>query len=114
MHEGQSAPFVANNRQRDHQKQWGSWHNAGTAIGGGCCPRQSGVLVNALAPGHVATAMTLANNPPEALAEIAARIPLRRLAEPAEIADLVAFLASQRNSYMTGHVVVCDGGFTSV
>jgi 3-oxoacyl-[acyl-carrier protein] reductase len=74
----------------------------------------SGVLVNAVAPGYVATAMTLANNPPEALAEIAARIPLRRLAEPGEIADLVAFLASQRNSYMTGHVVVCDGGFTSV
>ncbi len=73
-----------------------------------------GILVNAVAPGYVATEMTLANNLPPALAEISQRIPLGRMAEPAEIAEVVAFLASHRNSYMTGQIVVCDGGFTSV
>jgi NAD(P)-dependent dehydrogenase (short-subunit alcohol dehydrogenase family) len=74
----------------------------------------AGILVNAVAPGYVATEMTLANNSAEALKEIAGRIPLRRLAEPDEIAELVVFLGSEANTYMTGQVVACDGGFTSV
>jgi NAD(P)-dependent dehydrogenase (short-subunit alcohol dehydrogenase family) len=73
-----------------------------------------GILVNAVAPGYVATQMTLANNSSDVLAEIAQRIPLRRLAEPAEVAELVAFLGSEYNSYITGQVIICDGGFTSV
>jgi NAD(P)-dependent dehydrogenase (short-subunit alcohol dehydrogenase family) len=73
----------------------------------------SGILVNAVAPGYVATDMTLANNSPQALAQIEEHIPLRRLAQPVEIAETVAFLASERNSYITGQLVVCDGGFTS-
>lgn len=71
-----------------------------------------GVLVNAVAPGFVATAMTYRNNTPEQLAALAADLPLRRLAEPAEIAELVAFLCSARNTFTTGQVVVCDGGYT--
>ena len=73
-----------------------------------------GVLVNAVAPGFVMTEMTTQNNTPEQLRVIANGVPLRRLAEPDEIAELVAFLASARNSFMTGQVLVCDGGYSVV
>lgn len=73
-----------------------------------------GVLVNAVAPGFVMTEMTTRNNTPEQLQVIAEGVPLRRLAEPDEIAELVAFLASARNSFMTGQVLVCDGGYSIV
>jgi NAD(P)-dependent dehydrogenase (short-subunit alcohol dehydrogenase family) len=73
-----------------------------------------GVLVNAVAPGYVATELTAQNNTPDELAAIVANIPLRRLATPEEIAELVSFLCSRRNAYATGQVVVCDGGYSSV
>lgn len=72
----------------------------------------SGVLVNAVAPGFTNTELTAQNNPPEELAKIAANIPVRRLAEPREIAEVVAFLCSSRNGYLTGQTVFVDGGFT--
>lgn len=72
----------------------------------------TGVLVNAVAPGYVATDLTRRNNSPAQLAEIEAQIPLGRLAEPQEIAELIAFLCSARNSYISGQLLVCDGGFT--
>ncbi len=71
-----------------------------------------GVLVNAVAPGYVATDLTRRNNSPAELETIASRIPLGRLAEPEEVAELIAFLCSARNSYVTGQVLVCDGGYT--
>jgi len=71
-----------------------------------------GVLVNAVAPGFVMTEMTTGNNTPEQLRVVADQVPLRRLAEPDEIAELVAYLASSRNSFMTGQVLVCDGGYS--
>ena len=74
----------------------------------------TGVLVNAVAPGFVLTEMTTQNNTPEQLRVVADQVPLRRLAEPDEIAELVAFLASSRNSFMTGQVLVCDGGYSVV
>lgn len=72
------------------------------------------VLVNAVAPGFVATELTYRNNTPEALAALTASLPIGRLGQPTEIADLVAFLASERNSFATGQVVVCDGGYSSL
>jgi len=74
----------------------------------------NGVLVNAVAPGFVMTEMTTRNNSAEELELIARGVPLRRLAQPQEIAELVAFLASSRNSFMTGQIVVCDGGYSVV
>jgi NAD(P)-dependent dehydrogenase (short-subunit alcohol dehydrogenase family) len=70
-----------------------------------------GVLVNAVCPGFVETELTRANNPPEALEAIRQSIPLGRLAQPEEIARLVAFLGSEHNSYLTGQAVVIDGGY---
>ena len=72
----------------------------------------SGVLVNAVAPGFVATDMTVQNNAPQELAAIAAGLPLRRMAEPTEIAEVVVFLASGRNTFVTGQVIVADGGYS--
>jgi len=72
----------------------------------------SGVLVNALAPGYVDTALTRQNNSPEAIAALTAAIPLRRLAQPAELARTAAFLVSASNTYLTGQTIVVDGGFT--
>jgi 3-oxoacyl-[acyl-carrier protein] reductase len=72
----------------------------------------AGVLVNAVAPGYVNTDLTRRNNSPEALGTIAATIPAGRLAEPAEIAEVVAFLCSRRNGYIAGQTIFVDGGFT--
>lgn len=71
-----------------------------------------GVLVNALAPGYVDTALTRQNNTPEAIERICSMIPLRRMADVDELAQVAGFMVSEVNSYMTGQVVVVDGGFT--
>lgn len=71
----------------------------------------SGVLVNAVCPGYVATEMTRQNNSPAEVAQIAVTVPLRRLAEPEEIARFVGFLCSEENTYITGQMLVIDGGF---
>ncbi len=70
------------------------------------------ILVNAVAPGYVATDLTRQNNSEEELKIISEAIPVRRLAEPDEIANMVAFLCSEQNTYLTGQTIVIDGGFT--
>ncbi len=71
-----------------------------------------GVRVNAVAPGTIATelARKAVLGSEEAKARIMSRTPLRRLGEPAEVAAVCAFLASDAASYMTGEVVYVDGG----
>jgi 3-oxoacyl-[acyl-carrier protein] reductase len=74
----------------------------------------SGVLVNAVAPGFIATELTAQNNSAADVAAVVAGLPAARLGEPGEVADLIAFLCSARNGYCTGQVVACDGGYTSL
>jgi NAD(P)-dependent dehydrogenase (short-subunit alcohol dehydrogenase family) len=71
-----------------------------------------GIRVNAVAPGTIATelAAKAVLTSEEAKARIMSRTPLRRLGQPAEIADTVAFLASDAASYITGEIMVVDGG----
>jgi NAD(P)-dependent dehydrogenase (short-subunit alcohol dehydrogenase family) len=71
-----------------------------------------GVRVNAVAPGTIATelAQKAVLGSAEAAARIMSRTPLRRLGQPAEVASVCAFLASDAASYMTGEVVYVDGG----
>jgi 3-oxoacyl-[acyl-carrier protein] reductase len=67
------------------------------------------VLVNCVAPGFIETDMTAAL-PPEASAALLSAIPLGRFGRPDEIAGAVLFLASDLARYITGHVLVVDGG----
>ena len=69
-----------------------------------------GILVNSVAPGGMRTKMLTAETPPELLEEVEKDIPLRRLADPREVAELVAFLASDRNTYATGGSFDSNGG----
>jgi NAD(P)-dependent dehydrogenase (short-subunit alcohol dehydrogenase family) len=71
-----------------------------------------GVRVNAVAPGTIATelAAKAVLTSDEAKAKIMSRTPMKRLGEPSEIADTVAYLASDAASYITGEIVVVDGG----
>lgn len=68
-----------------------------------------GVTVNVVAPGFVDTQMT-AVLPEARREEILASIPLRRMAQPAEVAETVRFLASDAAGYITGGVIPVDGG----
>jgi NAD(P)-dependent dehydrogenase (short-subunit alcohol dehydrogenase family) len=70
------------------------------------------ILVNAVAPGYVNTELTLQNNTERDLRSIRKTIPIRRLAEPEEIARLVSFLCSEQNTYLTGQCLIVDGGYT--
>lgn len=74
----------------------------------------SGIRVNTVAPGYTRTEMVVGGIATGVLDEAAltSRIPLARLAEPREIANVVVFLASPEAGYMTGQCLVVDGGFT--
>jgi 3-oxoacyl-[acyl-carrier protein] reductase len=72
-----------------------------------CAPY--GVTANAVAPGFIDTDL-LQSMPPKKLAEYVEDIPLRRLGRPEEVAELIAFLASEPAGYITGQVIRIDGG----
>jgi len=67
------------------------------------------ILVNCIAPGTVNTRL-MTNLPQASLDTAVSQVPLKRLAEPAEIAQVIAFLASDAASYMTGAIVDVNGG----
>ena len=78
-----------------------------------------GVLVNAVAPGFVSTRMSVVDGVNELDSEWFndiyvryGKLPMRRYAQPSEIAAQVAWLASSENSYVTGQVLTVDGGVT--
>ncbi len=70
-----------------------------------------GIRVNAVAPGFVETPI-LATIPAEVLKEMQTRVPLRRLGQPEEVANVYAFLASDEASYINGAVIEVSGGMT--
>ena len=69
------------------------------------------IRVNAVGPGSIDTAMLAGVNAnPEALARVMSRTPLQRIGSAREVADVVAFLASRKASYVTGETIYVDGG----
>jgi NAD(P)-dependent dehydrogenase (short-subunit alcohol dehydrogenase family) len=80
----------------------------------------SGVLVNAIAPGFVATRMSIVNGVSELETDWFktgylrdGRLPIGRAADPADIAEMAVWLASGSNTYTTGQVVTVDGGLSA-
>ena len=69
------------------------------------------ILINSVCPGFVKTDLILKNSL-EKLKALASDVPLGRLAEPEEIAELVLFLISSKNTYINGANIIIDGGFT--
>lgn len=72
-----------------------------------------GIMVNAVSPGFTLTELTIRTNTPEQLEMLNKKIAARRLAQPQEQANVVTFLCSEQNSYMTGQNIVVDGGYTN-
>jgi len=70
------------------------------------------IRVNAVAPGAIETPMADATkSDPQILEAALAKIPMKRMGQPEEVARLVLFLASDNSSYMTGSTVIVDGGW---
>jgi 3-oxoacyl-[acyl-carrier protein] reductase len=74
--------------------------------------RRRNITVNAICPGFIATEMTDALGD-ALLDEVKKRVPLQRLGEAEEVADAVAYLASDSAAYITGQVLTLDGGLTA-
>ncbi len=71
------------------------------------------ILVNAVCPGFTKTDLVIKKNTPEKIILLEQDIPLGRLANPEEVAQLVLFLISDNNSYITGTTIAIDGGYSS-
>jgi NAD(P)-dependent dehydrogenase (short-subunit alcohol dehydrogenase family) len=72
---------------------------------------EHGIRVNALNPGFIETAMTMEDG--DTAGGILEQTPLGRAGQPDEVADAALFLASDESSFVTGHNLVMDGGFTA-
>jgi 3-oxoacyl-[acyl-carrier protein] reductase len=72
-----------------------------------------GIRVNAVGPGLIVTEGTEANYAGERREQRARFVPLRRVGEPADIADVVAFLLGDDARYVTGQVIYVDGGLSA-
>ncbi|WP_455660917.1 glucose 1-dehydrogenase [Pradoshia sp.] len=73
-----------------------------------------GIRVNSVHPGVIATPMVVQEDTKAAVEAFAKHIPLKRVAEPEEVSNLVVFLASDESSYSTGSEFVIDGGMTAM
>ena len=69
------------------------------------------ILVNSIAPGYIETDMMKQYNSEKELDIIKNSIPMKRFGKKTEISELVKFLCSEKNSYITGQILTIDGGF---
>ena len=76
-----------------------------------CAPY--GIRVNSVHPGVIATPMVMQPDTKAAVEAFAKSIPLRRVAQPEEVSNMVIFLASDDSSYSTGSEFIIDGGLTA-
>lgn len=71
------------------------------------------ILINTVCPGFTLTELTKKNNTEEQIKEISEYIPMQRMADPIEQAEVIAFLVSEKNTYITGQQIAVDGGYTA-
>ncbi|MBP2302037.1 3-oxoacyl-ACP reductase FabG [Azospirillum picis] len=101
-----SVAAVAGNRgQTNYAAAKAGLHGATKSLALELAPR--GITVNAVAPGIIASPMADAAFDPEAVKRL---VPMKRAGRPEEVADLVAFLASERAAYISGQVISINGG----
>ncbi len=72
------------------------------------------ILVNTVSPGFIMTDLTRKNLSPVEIEAMTLQIPARRMGETKDISNVVAFLASDLNTYLTGQNIIVDGGFVNV
>lgn len=75
---------------------------------------QYNIIVNAISPGFTLTELTKNTNTELEIKNISESIPIKRLAQPSEIGNVILFLSSKENTYLTGQNIIVDGGFTNV
>ncbi len=104
--------FFGGPRQPAYSASKGAVRNLTMSLA--CAYAVDGIRVNAVAPGWVITNLSRGAREDETRnAQIMSRIPMGRWAEPAEIADPILFLCSDAARYMSGSVMLVDGGYTS-
>jgi NAD(P)-dependent dehydrogenase (short-subunit alcohol dehydrogenase family) len=75
---------------------------------------QKNIRCNAVGPGYIETPLLTAHSDKDMLKALEAKAPMNRLGTPQEIADLVAFLSSDKSSFTTGSYIIADGGYTII
>ena len=75
---------------------------------------ESGVLVNSVAPGFIDTELARNVLGEKGMKEMAAKVPIRRMGKPEEVARLVLWLASNENTFVSAQNIAIDGGFSRI
>jgi len=109
---GSIAGFIYTNNTVAYTASKGGLHSLTVAMARELGP--DGIRVNAIAPGAVNTSMSPSANDAGRLASLLKRVPLGRIGQPADIAGPVVFLASPMSAYVTGCIIMADGGFRTV
>ena len=73
-----------------------------------------GIRVNSISPGYTRTEMTTKTTAPAMIAQWESMTPMKRMAEPQEMAGAAIYLASEASSYVTGSDIIVDGGYTAL
>ncbi len=102
------AALTGNRGQVNYAAAKGALHSATRSLSLELAGR--GITVNAVAPGIIATAMSEGSFPPESIARL---VPMKRAGRPEEVAEVVAFLASEAASYISGQILAVDGGLAA-
>ena len=83
-------------------------------VGGSNDLARYNIMVNAVSPGFVLTDLTRKNLSEEEMTKLRDQVPAKRLAEVTDISNVVVFLLSDLNNYLTGQNILVDGGFSNV